>query len=209
MKPIPQCVVMDETGGAVYEGSLMTYLRENAMSYENGRRVVQQLRPQEDGRMEPAFLGPAGREHMISLLDGRPSVGASPTNAKEAVNRMLQRARVQAGDLYSAGSARLAGKHQSGRPVRTQSSTTGACSEDAGLIRFAEKLGMHGPILEAEGLSAWDDEERRVHSRELDEIARRRQALLLIDAAASLLDHDEDCADAHETLHEIMEALPQ
>lgn len=70
MKPIPQCVVMNHTGEAVYEGSLMSYLRENAMSYENGRDVVRQLRPRSDAdnRLEPAFLGPTGREHMICLL---------------------------------------------------------------------------------------------------------------------------------------------
>jgi hypothetical protein len=69
MKAVPQCVVMNESGEAVYEGSLMSWLRENAMSYANGHSVVKQLRPQEDGRMEPAFLPAPAREFMISLLD--------------------------------------------------------------------------------------------------------------------------------------------
>lgn len=69
MKAIPQCVVMDETGEAVYEGSLMTYLREAALGSDDARDIVRQLRPQEDGRMEPAFFSPPARPYMVCLLD--------------------------------------------------------------------------------------------------------------------------------------------
>lgn len=79
------------------------------------------------------------------------------------------------------------------------------------MIAFTERAGVLGPILTAEGRQYAEREGTVVITSGLggmDTVARRRQALALIDAAASLLDDDDECAEQFEALHAVLEGLP-
>lgn len=78
------------------------------------------------------------------------------------------------------------------------------------MIRFTERVGELGPVLIAEGTNVHGDPDPvRITSEEMTDADRRRQALLLIDAAASLIDGDDDCARQFEQLHEVLESMPK
>lgn len=77
------------------------------------------------------------------------------------------------------------------------------------MIRFTERVGELGPVLIAEGRTTIGNPgHQRVWSGEMTDAQRREQALLLIDAAASLIDGDEDCIAQFEALHAVMEGMP-
>lgn len=70
------------------------------------------------------------------------------------------------------------------------------------MIQFTEILGQDGLILNAHNRGV------SIRSSELGPTELRQQALFLIDAAASLIEHDDECRSQFEKLHDVMESLP-
>ncbi|HLF10114.1 MAG TPA: hypothetical protein VJA26_02780 [Gammaproteobacteria bacterium] len=65
---IPQITVLDELGAAIWDGSLLTFARDNAFDYEQTHELCNQLRPTSDGKLEPAFIGGGAAPEFMVLV---------------------------------------------------------------------------------------------------------------------------------------------